>query len=399
MTHLRQHPNFVPLPLPETIENLDNLEDVRKFRQESWQWDAVHEGRCTTSQAVAALGFLEPDAGLILGVPRSWQRGAVGAYHRLRKPALRSLEELNAVLCAGANGTKHEDKEFPIKNKLVWKQFPDTTNPFPFAAKYMVPIDENDRQERKEHFKLRYSNIPGFDFSVRMMWGNTQEATALLTGLHYFSSQNDGVENIQLKEVGMCGAGIQIDDSNLLLGATPDGLIVHSDGRTEVLEVKNHCPFLPSRNRNNNNNRPQSRFNIRPCDFGKNVGVLPHYLPQLMLEMMCVGPECQSAIMIRQSATSGALIMRINRDDGWIEEMLYWLKRFHADFVDQEVSPPPNFFLKNNNDEDKIARYKRFLDWTKELESKVDVLEHVPHFKIQRAIGTTAGTITDLFLD
>ena len=88
MDDLRGHPNFIPLPRPETIEKLDSLEDVRMFRQDSWQWDAVHQGRCTTSQTVAALGFLEPEAGKILGVPRSWQRGGHGPYYRLQQPAL-----------------------------------------------------------------------------------------------------------------------------------------------------------------------------------------------------------------------------------------------------------------------------------------------------------------------
>ena len=76
------------------------MEDVRNFRQESWQWDVLHQGRMTTSQAVAALGFLEPKAGRILGVPRGLRRGGEGAYYRLRTPAVtRTLEEMNARLC------------------------------------------------------------------------------------------------------------------------------------------------------------------------------------------------------------------------------------------------------------------------------------------------------------
>ena len=98
LENLRQHPLFEPLPLPQSIEKLDCLEDVRNFRQESWQWDALHNGRCTTSQAVAALGFLDPAAGGALGVPWSWRKGSIGAFYRLRAKALGTIEEMNKVL-------------------------------------------------------------------------------------------------------------------------------------------------------------------------------------------------------------------------------------------------------------------------------------------------------------
>ena len=42
MSHLRSHPNFQPLPPPSMIETLPTKEDVRYFRQESWQWDYLH---------------------------------------------------------------------------------------------------------------------------------------------------------------------------------------------------------------------------------------------------------------------------------------------------------------------------------------------------------------------
>ncbi|KAI2503284.1 hypothetical protein MHU86_11114 [Fragilaria crotonensis] len=72
MDHLRMHPKFDALPAH--VGKLDCLEDVRNFRQDSWQWDALHAGRCTTSQASAALGFLEPEAAAVLQIPKSWQR-------------------------------------------------------------------------------------------------------------------------------------------------------------------------------------------------------------------------------------------------------------------------------------------------------------------------------------
>ncbi len=181
MEHLRHHPNVEPLPLPETIKELESLEDIRLFRQESWQWDAVHQGRCTTSQAVAALGFLEPEAGKLLGVPKSWQRGGLGAYHRLRKPALRTLEEMNEVLCS-SNFTSLTTAVIGAKDRTIWSR---SNEGFPFAAKYMIRMAPDEIDQRKK-MSQAMGNSPGFDFSVRMMWGNSQEAMALLAALNYF---------------------------------------------------------------------------------------------------------------------------------------------------------------------------------------------------------------------
>jgi hypothetical protein len=405
---LRHHPNFVPLAPAETIKTLECLEDVRKFRQESWQWDILHEGRCTTSQAVGALGFLEQKAGDFLGVPRSFRRGGMGAYYRLGKPAIRTLQEMNAKLCVSDDA----DTDDEIKSAAIWTKpkkvqslISGKEKPYPFAAKYLPRITGEERKLRKQYAKGHVQK-ESFDMAVRMMWGNAQEATSVLTALNYLWLQDNKTE---LLEVGMCGAGLDLSTnqtitSRLLLGATPDGLIRHADGRIEALEVKNHCPFFPQsmggwktrRAGAKNAERDDKRFSIRRMDFDK-VGVLPHYVPQLMMEMYCVGAECQSAVMVRQTATNGALIMRIHRDDEWIDEMMYWLNRFQLDFVEKQVPPPNDFFWIGNDTKD---RYKQFLQKTKDLESKVEVLKHVPNTDVQRVMGDLSPqNMADLFLD
>ena len=109
------------------------------------------------------------------------------------------------------------------------------------------------------------------------------------------------------------------------------------------------------------------------------------------MEMKCVGPECRSAVMVRQSATSGALILRLHRDDAWLEEMMHWLNTFQVEFVDQEIPPPSDFFWQDE-------RYRRFVNRTKDLGSSVEVLKHVPHYAIQRMSGQSPN-LTSLFLD
>ena len=411
LEHLRHHPNFVPLSPSESIKRLDCLEDVRKFRQESWQWDVLHEGRCTTSQAVAALGFLEEKAGDFLGVPRGFRRGGLGAYHRLCRPAIRTLQEMNARLCVGADDDSAITDTDQYKSAELWTEpkkmqsLSGKEKPYPFAAKYLPRTTVEERKLRKQSAQ-GYSQREGFDMRVRMMWGNEQEATSVLTALNYLWQQDNTTE---LLEVGMCGAGLDLSTnqtitSSLLLGATPDGLIRHADGRIEALEVKNHCPFLPQsmggwktrRGGAKNAARDDKRFSIRRMNFDKAGLVLPHYVPQLMMEMYCVGAECQSAVMVRQTATNGALIMRIHRDDEWINEMMYWLNRFQADFVEKQV-PPPNDFFWIGDDKD---RYKQFLKRTKDLESRVTVLKLVPNTDIQRVMGNLPPqSVSDLFLD
>eukprot|EP00536_Pseudo-nitzschia_multiseries_P002305 jgi/Psemu1/183213/e_gw1.30.228.1 len=425
MEHVRMHPRFVPLPEPETITRLECIEDVRNFRQESWQWDVLHEGRMTTSQAVAALGFLEPTAGEMLGVPRGLRKGGIGAYHRLRKPvAMTTLEEMNHHLCVGIDGGDgdagggivSEDKRTEETNNY-WTQ----PSSFPFAAKYMVQITEHDLETRKKLAK----DIAKTKWSIRMVWGNVQEATSLLTALNYFWKRD---HRVTMNEIGMCGAGLDFNqttalrsETGLLLGATPDAVLCHPDGTIEAVEVKNHCPYVPNDyyrstkpgNGKGNHHQHAFRLSRQSLSWNRNSTMMCTYLPQLMMEMLCLGKNCVSAIMVRQTATNGSLILRIKRDDDWIEEMIYWLDRFHKDYVRQGIPPPKNFFLEgsggsgsigsssdddDDNPEDR-ERYRRFLEFTKRIESdNVELLEHVPNRSVQRAMAMHS-VANDLFLD
>lgn len=450
LKHVRHHPSFIPLPPPASIRHLHSVEDVRNFRQESWQWDALHDGRCTTSQAVAALGFLEPQAAEYLGIPKGLRRGGTGAYFRLMKiPKMQSLEEMNSILCVGNNNgndgkndnfgndddNKVDDGDCNNNNDIYWKK---SSPNFPFAAKYTVKIKDDELLQRRNQMLQWIEASPEkIRFSIRMMWGNVQESTSLLTALNYFWKLDN---RIIMKEVGMCGASLNLNTkltgtSGLIVGATPDAILVYPDGKIEAVEVKNHCPFLPNYYSNKKKNggidskkketatSRKNRFNNRHHLFrlsgqkllpnntyhkGEGVvgpTVMPQYIPQLMMEMLCVGEECKSAIMVRQSAMDGALILRIHRDDNWINEMIYWLNRFMLDYVQQGVPPPSNFFLleEGSNQTEKSTqdrlRFKKFLNFTKKIEQEnVELLTHVPNRGVQRAFGESLKSM-DLFLD
>jgi len=430
MNDLRNHPLYHALPPPNTI-SLTKLEDVRNFRQDSWQWGALHVGRCTTSYVSMALGFLEPKTGRRLGIPMSLQRSSDGAFGRLAEggSALRTLEEMVEVLCENGDGEDEEDgmqrmveqrgrRKTHNGDGVTWIR--KTTKNFPFAAKMQVSptptavTANSTTQERGTN-----STNATRHMSVRMKWGNAQEATAILTALNYFAAKDP---NVTIQEVGMCGAGLPLNTSttdsqygDLLLGASPDALIRHGNGSLEVLEVKNHCPFFPStwtvksRNRkgrqtydNSPRNASEAAFFIQ--DLPLYAAIPPGYIPQLMMEMMCMGDQCQSAIMLRQTGTNGAVISRLRRDDDWIEEMLYWLNQFRDRYVCKARKPSSNFFWYDDIDDDEflaedqekeprgdsdpqIIRYRAFVHRTKEISKSAELVDYVRHQNIQRVNG------------
>lgn len=381
MDHLRQHPNYRPLPEAEFVSRrIQCLEDVRFFRQDSWQWDALHNGRTTTSQAAAALGFLEDHAAEVLGIPRSWRKGGTGAFLRLRQPALRTWKDMQRVLFVdAASRVTSTDPKDSYDSSSVWIVSNDGNQTF--AAKYQAQTTHTATVEKEKiHVARKFSQNEQLAKSIRMMWGNVQEATAILTALNYFWGQDP---DVVVEEIGMCGAGLELNiSSSMLIGASPDGIIRHSDGKVEVLEVKNHCPFYTNKVPGKNKGGSVKRFFLgsQPIDGG----VFPHYVPQLQLEMLCVGTNCRSAVMIRQTATHGALILRMHRDDEWIKEMLYWLQRFHEDFVDPNRPPPKNFFWDASKAEDR-ARYRRFVNRTNQIRhEKVEIVCQIDNAMIQR---------------
>ena len=107
-----------------------------------------------------------------------------------------------------------------------------------------------------------------------------------------------------------------------------------------------------------------------------------------------VGPECKSAVMVRQTATVGALVLRLHRDDVWINEMIYWLQKFQTNYVNMNIPPPRNFFYNDTSSREEQSRYRRFVNRTLELRNQVQVVAFIPNDEIQRVPGNTS-----LFLD
>ena len=100
------------------------------------------------------------------------------------------------------------------------------------------------------------------------------------------------------------------------------------------------------------------------------------------MEMYCTGDNCNAATMVRQTATKGAILLRLRRCEHWIEEMKYFLGKFQTDFVKTGHCPSDNFFWSD----DANSRYHKFLQRTKELSESVEQVAYIEHSKIQRMV-------------
>ena len=410
------------------------------------------------------------------------QRGGTSAWDRLRQSpdGDQSLAGLERTLCErdrrDRDGDEYDDDRVGHR-EFVWSSWrpgakesdrvwiPSSslrvdssirTKPFPFAAKYIPSLTRRDLYRRKlMHTSDDRTSMSPSPIRTRMQWGNAQEATSILTALNYFHGIDD---RTVIREVGMCGAmfdGDGMDDPNLhgvRIGASPDAIICHGNGTVEVLEVKNHCPFVwnrishggnangrhvnghrrhgggGARRRQQHDNggdrderlvrgretesRLPKHFLIRDFDLERQIPAA--YIPQLMMEMLCLGnsvnlddndlptgasslPICASAVMVRQTATKGAILLRLKRDEEWLDEMKYWLGQFQIRYVETNRIPDDNFFW----DDDPSSRYRTFLSRTKELSEKVEFVAYIDHGRIQRMLmerGGGGGEVP-LFLD
>ena len=101
--------------------------------------------------------------------------------------------------------------------------------------------------------------------------------------------------------------------------------------------------------------------------------------------MFCVGPHCQSAVLVRLTATKGAVVLRVARCDDYIEAMLKGFLRFYQHFVLKEEPPPPNF--------DFAQAALLAQDTVRLAKEATTVLARVPHRDVQRQKGHKANLL------
>ena len=159
-----------------------------------------------------------------------------------------------------------------------------------------------------------------------------------------------------------------------LIGASPDGVFVNSDGTVSCIEVKCHSPFLED-----------GRGPIRVNDRGPQSFVGAWHVPQLMLEALCLGPLCTGTYFVSMSATKGCNVFFVKRDDKYIEELLRLVSILYSKFVINKESdrmPPPNF---GHLEFDEENCYMEFLLWTKRIALSAELIQAVPDSHVQRS--------------
>ena len=134
---------------------------------------------------------------------------------------------------------------------------------------------------------------------------------------------------------------------------------------SKVLEVKCHSPFVDAAQLRYRGGGGGQKGTLGISDRGPALTVAPWHVPQLMLHILCAGPACTGAVLVSLSATKGATLFRLRRDDDFIFQMLTWVRRFHVHYVlgrrvladgtlapadpatgggSKRGAPPPDFF-------------------------------------------------------
>ena len=180
--------------------------------------------------------------------------------------------------------------------------------------------------------------------SVRLAWGNTAEAGALMQLLNDFPNVEEIHEvglcrvsrDVLLKYEEMCGCKLP------QLGASPDAiaLIRSDDGENAfervVVEVKNRSPFY----------RTQSGY-YRVGDPPLPKTIPAYHVPQVQLEM--VSANASSCLLCMRNVTRGTSVFRVKRDEEYLKQMFRVIGRLYENYcLREDAKSPPENWLAND---------------------------------------------------
>ncbi|KAK9787613.1 hypothetical protein WJX73_001321 [Symbiochloris irregularis] len=310
LDELRQHANFQGLPPVQDVM-MTGHESYRYVRQGSGLWERLRAGMLLRQA---------------LGLPEHFADHAktLSTYERLRLPTY--TPDFQARVVNGSN-----------------------------AAPVGAPVSEADllasiAQERacieKRSVEAAFEGVHG----VRLAWGTAQEAAALAGLMAAFPTST-------LHEIGLCWLDTStlptdwgfLADSLPPLAASPDGLLFSPQEdiwdsaladdaagspacSSEIVEVKNTCPFRRSRG--------GSSFYIH--DMGPRSHVPVMWVAQMQMEMLACPHKSPSALLVSRSATQGMTIFRMERSPEFQRSMLSVISRFWTEYVCKGVRPPEN---------------------------------------------------------
>lgn len=226
---------------------------------------------------------------------------------------------------------------------------------------------------------------------VRMQWGSIQESIGVLAALNALvgtqvmhAHRESKIEqacmlNSRVLECGLCPSecvplppDLPFPTDQLpLFGASPDGVIMYGDGRVEGIEVKSHSPFQEKVR-----GAPGPAFTF--VDRGPQESVGPWYVPQLMMECFCLGPHCTGVNFVSVSASRGARVFWVPRDDRFISLMLLFVYRFKTMYADTGREPPANFFSAD-------ATHRELVRETLRIAKQAELRLDLPDTHVQRS--------------
>ncbi|GLI70675.1 hypothetical protein VaNZ11_015615 [Volvox africanus] len=120
----------------------------------------------------------------------------------------------------------------------------------------------------------------------------------------------------------------------------------------EVVEVKNHCPFVYKGQRKARKRGLVLDYGVR--DRGPIRSVWPLWVPQLQAHLACSGAE--SALLLSRSPSKGIRLFRIFRDDKYIEAAFDILRELQYSHVARKQPPGSDPWVGRAGFEDFVQR-------------------------------------------
>ncbi|EFJ51172.1 hypothetical protein VOLCADRAFT_116519 [Volvox carteri f. nagariensis] len=120
----------------------------------------------------------------------------------------------------------------------------------------------------------------------------------------------------------------------------------------EVVEVKNHCPFVSKSQRKARKRGLVIDYVVR--DRGPISSVWPLWVPQLQAHMACSGAD--SALLLSRSPSRGVRLFRMFRDDAYIEAAFDILRELQCSHVARRQPPGCDPWVGRAGYEDFVQR-------------------------------------------
>ncbi|KAJ1461307.1 hypothetical protein M885DRAFT_611579 [Pelagophyceae sp. CCMP2097] len=366
MDAVRAHPLFKELPRASDVCKAErpSLSAASLFRQDGRRWRLLHEGKLTGAHIAAVCGLYEADAAEKLRLPRSLQghSRAVDSWNHWRRGG--ATDDVVRIFEDFEDDSEEEDESIEACWRLDLAK--DAYLYAPTFAPRRLMLTESDRQ-------------------ARLAWGTIQEGVGIVAAMDFVRKRgggaivaeagmlSPGTDNLCARPPGAVKGGRAFKSESLggadldkLLGASPDGLILHADGSVEILEVKSVSPFQ----------KINGTLHLR--DRGPHANVGAWIVPQVMLEIYCAGPRCHSALLASVSATKGATFIEIKRDDDYVREMLRLSRRFHDRFCAPGQPPPPPCFNADEPGFDEFLRRTAQIAAEAPLRGRVQSVHRAP---------------------